>query len=133
MRLNDIEIEETYRIGKKNVGDRLKRAQEEEEEQTGEEENRHDIGKEKGKQEDRPRPLIVKFKDTRMKWDVMKNVKKLKYMNKPGFSKMSIVPDLTRKEREVDRELRMEIKDRREKGEVGLYIHKGKICKRNFH
>lgn len=84
-----------------------------------------------GKPEDRgsrprkPRPLPVKLSQADKKWEIVKNGKKLKEARKDEYKKMYIVPDLTLKEREKDKELRTSLKEKRDKGERDWAIRKG--------
>ena len=82
-------------------------------------------------QRTKPRPLLIKFENEKMKWDVLRNAKNLKYCSDEQLKKLSIVPDQTAKEREEYRLLRTELEERRANGETGLYISRGKVCQRH--
>jgi hypothetical protein len=55
-----------------------------------------------GKRGPRPRTLIVKFKDEKQKKKVLDNAKNLK--NKEEFKGIALAPDLTKKQREMDKQ-----------------------------
>ena len=55
-----------------------------------------------GKRGPRPRTLIVKFKDEKQKNKVLDNAKNLK--NKEEFKGIALAPDLTKKQREMDKQ-----------------------------
>ena len=48
----------------------------------------------------------------------------------PQYEKVAIKPDRTPKEREVMRQLVLELKDREKKGEQGLMIRNGKVIQK---
>ena len=75
----------------------------------------------------RPRLLLVKCKDTRQKFDVLRLSKNLR--KNSNFRNVYINPDLTVTERNRDRQLREELRQRRSKGE-DVFIKHGKIVKR---
>lgn len=110
--VSEVEIEEVIRLGKKqNING-----------PTGEQESEL-------APRPRPRPLLVKLKNERMKWTILKNAKNLKYARNE-YRKISIVPDLTPKEREIDKNLRAQLKEKRDQGEEGWYIYRGKLLKK---
>lgn len=83
-----------------------------------------------GKREDgRNRPLLIKLRNEREKWNIIKNAKKLKHERAEDKKRVGISLDLTEKERDIDRKLRTELKERRDNGEVGLYIKNGKLAR----
>lgn len=51
----------------------------------------------------RPRPLLVIMSAEREKWTVIKNAKKLKHETNPVKRRLRIVPDMTVKEREIQK------------------------------
>lgn len=104
------EIKEVHRIGK------MQSSQEE----RGEECNR------------RPRPLLIKLNDTRVKWEIVRNGKRIKETGKEHLKRAIIVPDQTKKERERNKKLRDELKERRDNGEEGWFIRKGQLARRAF-
>jgi len=79
----------------------------------------------------KPRPLLVKFKNVNEKWNVLKNARQLKTAPEE-FKRAIIAPDLTKEEREKDKNLRLELKTRRDQGEKDIYIKRGEIVKGNF-
>ena len=77
----------------------------------------------------RPRPLKVVFSELSTKREVLEKSKLLiRGKNKHIF----INPDLTPKQREHDKKLRQDLKDRRSNGETDIYIRKGKIVNGNI-
>ena len=77
----------------------------------------------------RTRPLLVKLRTEKQKWNVIKNAKKLKNATNDDRKKIGIALDMTEKERELEKKLRAELKRRRDNGETGLYIKNGKLIK----
>ena len=90
------------------------------------------LGKHRNAQQVKPRPLLVKFKNSWVKWQVLKNAKNLKRADVEEFKNIFIVPDLTREQREWDKKLREELKNKKDAGEEGWYIKRGELCKRHF-
>lgn len=94
------------------------------------------LGKREGNEredERRPRPLLVKVSEVETKWDIIKNAKKLKESSKTSYRHVYISPDLTPKERAEDKEVREQLKQKREQGERGWYIKNRKLVRGNFH
>ena len=83
----------------------------------------------KTRTDDRNRPVLIKMKSEYEKWEILRNAKNLKYERDDNKKKIGISLDLTAQQREHDRKLRNELKERREKGETGLYIKNGVLCK----
>lgn len=81
------------------------------------------------KMENRNRPLLIKLRNEREKWEIIKNAKNLKDERDVLKKKVGISLDLSEKEREHEKKLRNELKERREGGEQGLYIKNGKLLK----
>jgi len=73
----------------------------------------------------RPRSLLVTLVSENLKWNVLRAVPNLHHS--VCFSKVYQSPDLTPKEREVNRKLREELVKRRKDGEKNLVIRRGKI------
>ena len=65
----------------------------------------------------RPRPILVKLNSKHEKWLVLKNAKNLKKYQYSTMNKVSITPDLTVKEREQDKKLRLELKAKKDSGD----------------
>ena len=105
LQAEEVEIVETVRLGKKQVLD-------------GE--------------ENKLRPILVKLTETHVKWNILKNAKKIKYTEKEEYKKVFIAPDLTLKERKINKELREQLQEKRNKGEKGWYIKNGQLVKGNF-
>jgi myosin heavy subunit len=76
---------------------------------------------------DRPRLLKVELKTVEGKMEILRRAKNLR--NCEGFQKVFIVPDLTRKQQEVDKELRDQVKKFRSEGVQQVMIKKGKVIK----
>ena len=64
-------------------------------------------------QERRVRPILLKMKVREDKFTVLNNAKKLKHSGNERARKVRIAPDLTVREREAERELRGELRERR--------------------
>ena len=77
------------------------------------------------KQENRPRLLIVTLDNPASKHDILKCAPQLR--NSAEYGNIYISPDLTQKEREVNRKLREELASRRRAGESNLIIRGGRI------
>ena len=77
--------------------------------------------------ESKPRPLRIVVKSLDGKKEILSRAKDLK--NVENFKRMSILPDLTRKQQKVDKELRTKLKKFREQGESTAKIKYGKIVK----
>ena len=73
------------------------------------------------------RPVRVVIKSLDGKREILARAKHLKEHDK--FKRMFISPDLTRKQQEVDKTLRVELKRLREGGEPEAKIKAGKIVK----
>ena len=76
----------------------------------------------------KPRPMLVRMSSATIKWEIIKNGKKLKNANEV-FKKIYIAPDLTKKEREEDKKLREELEQKKSSGEQGWYIRSGRLMK----
>lgn len=94
--------------------------------------NTYRLGKQRS--DDKPRPLLVKLEETRIKWEILKNGKNLRNSTMENMKKIFISPDKTLKERERERELRDALREKRDKGENDWCINykEGRIQKRNF-
>ena len=78
----------------------------------------------------RPRLLRITVKSEQTKSSIMKNAYKLNKGEIDKNEKVYFNHDLTAKEREAEKLLRDELRERREKGEQDLVIRNGKIVKR---
>ena len=95
--------------------------------------NIYRIGKRSG--EDSPtrnRLMCVVFSDQKGKDEILRNARHLKDSTDEALKDIFITPDLTQKQREQDKQLREELRRRRENGEQDLVIRRGRIVKRNF-
>ena len=61
---------------------------------------------------------------------MLRNAKKLRNTNKEQLKKIIITPDMTVKEREINRKLREDLRIRREAGVENLVIRRGIIVNR---
>ena len=80
---------------------------------------------------DNSRPLKVQFKDLSHKRSALVKAKKLRESSSSTFKGVFINPDLSFKERQAQRELKKELAARKEKGETGIFIHRGRIVKQS--
>lgn len=87
---------------------------------------------EDGNRTPNPRPLLVILKSTTEKFEILKKARNLKDARSEILRKVVIAPDMTKKERERNRELRQQLKDKRDNGETGWYIKRGQLVKGNF-
>lgn len=71
----------------------------------------------------------MKLGNEHQKWKIMGSAKMLRDDPSITYKKMRIVPDMTRKEREENWNLRNEPRQKREAGERGCYIRKGKLVR----
>ena len=79
--------------------------------------------------ENKDRPILLKLKTERMKWEILKNAKNLKNATKSEIKKIGIAKDMTKMERELSYKLRKELKDKRESGESGWKIKNWKLIR----
>ena len=79
--------------------------------------------------QNRPRPVLVRLKSEKMKWEILTNARKLKNAENQIMRKVGITKDMTKKEREDSMRLRMELKEKHEKGEGGWMIKNGKLVR----
>lgn len=75
------------------------------------------------------RMIIATMKDKAMRDRVLKSAKKLRQIR--DWDHVYLAPDLTKRDREQDYQLRQELKHRRETGEKNLIIRRGKIITRD--
>jgi len=75
-----------------------------------------------------PRVLLLTMCSEHIKWKILNQATKL--CDSSTWKKVYISPDLTAKEREVNRKLCDELKRRKEAGEMNLMIKRGKIIER---
>ena len=71
--------------------------------------------------------MIISFDNLDSKRSILQSVRKLRSSMTAAHRGIFISPDLTRKQRQVEYNLRSELRTRRENGETGLKISKGKI------
>lgn len=83
------------------------------------------------REENRPRnrPILVKLANEKEKWTVLKKARNLRDETDPVKKRVGIAPDLTKKEQEIERQMRQELNMRKAEGETGLYIKNGQILK----
>ena len=78
----------------------------------------------------KPLPLLIQLSSLDFKHDILKNAKKLKYLHQENNLKVFIAPDLTPQQQAQQRELRVELKQRKDNGE-DVFIKQGKIVNRS--
>lgn len=88
-------------------------------------------GKGEGRDDGRIAPLLVKLETVGLKWAIVGRGKNLRNSEDENKRRIMVGPDLTKKERIRDKELRDELRRRRDNGERGLYINRGQIKIRN--
>ena len=77
------------------------------------------------------RPLRVQLNNLSQRRSVLSNAKKLRNSSSRSFKEIFINPDLSPKERQAQKELRSELARRKEAGESGIFIRRGRIVKQN--
>ena len=77
------------------------------------------------------RPLRVQFANMEHRRAVLTNARKLHDSSSSVFKKVYINPDLSRKQRHTQWELRKELARRKEGGETGIFIRWGRIVKQS--
>ena len=82
-------------------------------------------------QDGRPRLFIVTLDNPSAKHDILKLTSDLRHSSK--YINIYITPDLTKKEREVNKKLREELSHRKTAGETNLAIRNGKIVSKGGH
>ena len=76
------------------------------------------------------RPLRVQCNNMKQR-SVLANAKKLRDASSSIFKKVYVNPDLSQKQRQIQRELRQEVARRKEAGETSLFIRRGHIVKQS--
>ena len=79
-----------------------------------------------GTGEKKDRPVLVTLDTPSKKWEIMRNAKNMKDAPQ-HIKKIGISPDLTLKQRQRDRVLREQLKEKRDAKEKGWYISKGEL------
>jgi len=74
------------------------------------------------------RPLKVRIKTVEARSEILKRSRSLK--DNDTFKKIYIAPDMTRKQQEVDKDLRTHVKKFRDEGQVNVQIISGKVLKK---
>ena len=80
-------------------------------------------------QEDRPRLVLITLENPEVRRDILKRCKELRGIEE--WERVYISPDLTQPERQRNKELRDELKRRREDGETNIMIRRGRIVSDN--
>ena len=75
--------------------------------------------------------MLVKLDRTDTKFEILKRARRLRNAVEQRMRKIIIAPDLTKKEQEEDRKLRLKLREKKDRGETGWYIRKGQLL-RNF-
>ena len=76
---------------------------------------------------EKPRPIKIELDSEAEKFNILKKAGKIKTINIEELKHIIISSDMTLKQRELDKILREELKDRRLKGERNIKIKNGKI------
>ena len=79
------------------------------------------------KTDGKPRPIKLELESEAEKFRILKKASKIKSTNIEEFKKIIISGDITLKQRELDKNLREELKERRMNGERNLKIRNGKV------
>ena len=90
-----------------------------------------DVARLGAKVSSKSRPLRVQFNNLSHRRSVLSNAKKLRDSSSRLFKEIFINPDLSWKERQAQKDLRSELARRKEAGESGIYIRRGRIVKQN--
>ena len=77
----------------------------------------------------KPRPLLVKLENRHQKYEILKNAKKLSRESDDKYRRIYIGPDQTQAERESSNRLRGELRRRREEGQTGWLIRRGRLVR----
>ena len=78
----------------------------------------------------RPRPILIKMENRHEKLKILKVAKKLRNATSHNLKNVVIAPDLTPREQEIDRELRRQLKEKKEYGQGDWCIYRGKLMNR---
>ena len=73
------------------------------------------------------RPIKLEMEKEEDKYNILKRAGKIKNIEEEEIKRIIISSDLTLKQRELDRNLREELKARRQAGETNIKIKNGKI------
>ena len=76
---------------------------------------------------DKIRPIKIELEKEEDKYKILKGAGKIKNIEDEDLKKIIISPDMTIKQRELDRILREELKNRRQAGETNIKIKNGRI------
>ena len=90
------------------------------------------LGKRRSEENAKPRPLLLQLSSVREKWNILKQIKKLRSCGEETLRAAILVPDLSKEERDRERKLREELKRLKNNGGTGWYISKGTLKRRNF-
>ena len=81
-----------------------------------------------GKKNERNRPLLVRLRDEKSRGEIMKRSSRLRRSIR--FFKVYITKDMTESERENDKKLRNELREKRGRGGASFVIRKGRVMER---
>ena len=76
---------------------------------------------------EKPRPIKIELENEATKYKILKKAGKIKTISEEELKQIIISGDMTLKQRELDKILREELKERRLKGEKNIKIKNGKI------
>ena len=79
------------------------------------------------REDEKPRPTLIRLRSETEKWRILGKAKNLRNSN--NFARIYVAKDMTIKEKELDRELREEVAERRNNGEF-CQIKNGMIVKK---
>ena len=83
-----------------------------------------------GKKNERNRPLLVRLRDEKSRGEIMKGASRLRHSIR--FPKVYITKDMTESERENDKKLRNELREKRGRGGASFVIRKGRVMERQI-
>ena len=77
----------------------------------------------------KPRPIRIELNKESEKYEILRNAAKLRFTENEDLKKVIINTDMSLKEREFQKVLREELKERRQAGERNIKIRKGRIVR----
>ncbi|KAK3869368.1 hypothetical protein Pcinc_007875 [Petrolisthes cinctipes] len=79
------------------------------------------------REDERNRPILVQLRDENEKWSIINNARNMKYETDPEKKKIGISKDLTKEERDAEKRVREELREKRRNGEQGWYVKNGTL------
>ena len=83
----------------------------------------------KKRDDDKPRPLLIRLGSEKEKWSILGRSKNLR--NSSKYGNIYIARDMTKEERKDDFTLRQDLKKKKERGDNSWVIKNGKVIKKN--